>query len=81
MRGRDPATLRRSVSVAITPTDRTDCETIGLGEPIGGSPDEIAEVLREYGQRGFTEIQVVPYPHTVQGVEAMGPVLEALDSA
>ncbi len=77
---RDPLGLRRSVTVAVAPTDRTDTESVGLGDPIAGSPEEIAETLREYGRRGFSEIQIVHYPHTTAGVEAMAPVLEALDS-
>ena len=79
--GRDPQSLRRSATVTVAPTERADSETVGLGEPISGSPAEIAETLREYGRRGFDEIQVVHYPHGPAGIEAMGPVLEALDRA
>ena len=79
--GRDPSSLRRSAAVAVAPTERVDSETIGLNNPITGSPEEIAETLREYGRKGFDEIQVVHYPHTPAGIEAMAPVLEALDSA
>jgi alkanesulfonate monooxygenase SsuD/methylene tetrahydromethanopterin reductase-like flavin-dependent oxidoreductase (luciferase family) len=74
-------TLRRSAGIGISlggapvafgTWDQTE-------QAIGGSPEEIAEVLRAFAAEGIDQVQVFLGPTTVAGVEAFAPVLELLD--
>jgi hypothetical protein len=51
----------------------------GAGEPLRGTPEEIAEALHGFAREGIAEVQVVHAPNSVQGIEAFAPVLAALD--
>jgi probable F420-dependent oxidoreductase len=76
--GRDPATLGRTVSVLVDLPG-------AAGRPretppfLTGSPAELAEAFRGYAREGVSHIQIVLDPSDVRGVEALAPVLEALD--
>lgn len=69
--GRDPASLARSISVAVAygpaPVDA-----------ISGSPEEIAAVLRGFAAEGIDELQVRLFPNDRTSVERFAHVLEAL---
>ena len=73
--GRDPATLGRTVAVRVTMLDRT----VPLGEPLSGSPDQLAAAFRQFAREGIGHIQVWLAPSTIAGIEAFAPVLELLD--
>ncbi len=81
--GRDPATLKRTVSLlAVVPGVRArlvSTSPTGGGEPLAGSPEEIAEALRGFAREGIDHVQIVHAPNTVAGIEGFAPVLEALD--
>jgi probable F420-dependent oxidoreductase len=77
--GRDPTTLARSAAVKIQVGDHAP-STMST-EPIKGSPEEIAAALRCYADAGLSHIQVWPEPNTVEGVERIGKILEALEYA
>jgi alkanesulfonate monooxygenase SsuD/methylene tetrahydromethanopterin reductase-like flavin-dependent oxidoreductase (luciferase family) len=47
--------------------------------PVEGSPEEIAETLRQYAREGIGEVQLVLDPITERSVEALAPVLALLD--
>lgn len=79
--GRDPTTLRRSIDIIVAPTSVTDTGIPGFGTPIHGTPAEIAEQLAEFSDIGIAEIHAYLWPQSTVAVEAMGPVLEALDAA
>ena len=51
----------------------------GPAPPLTGSPEEVAEIFREFARAGVSHLQVIPWPHTLAGLEAFRPVLEALD--
>jgi alkanesulfonate monooxygenase SsuD/methylene tetrahydromethanopterin reductase-like flavin-dependent oxidoreductase (luciferase family) len=83
--GRDPATLERTASVLVDFINRPDAPPAPDrplakdATPIVGSPDEIAAQLRAFADEGISHIQIWTNPRTVEGVEKLGPVLEALD--
>lgn len=50
-----------------------------MGVPIAGTPDEIAATIREFARRGFTRLELLPWPQTMAAVDALAPVLAVLD--
>jgi alkanesulfonate monooxygenase SsuD/methylene tetrahydromethanopterin reductase-like flavin-dependent oxidoreductase (luciferase family) len=80
--GRDPADVERTVAALVElpgaqGTRDFDRET---APPISGSPEQIAAVLRQFAARGIGHVQLVIDPVTAAGIEALVPVLEALDA-
>ena len=76
--GRDPATLRRSVGIAVATSDDApfrygpiDLSTIA----VRGTTDEIAAVLRGFAAEGIDEVMIYAFPITHAAVEALAPVL------
>jgi alkanesulfonate monooxygenase SsuD/methylene tetrahydromethanopterin reductase-like flavin-dependent oxidoreductase (luciferase family) len=49
--------------------------------PLEGSPERIAQELREYARAGLAEVQLVVDPITIESLELLAPVLELLDRA
>ncbi len=72
--GRDPATLVRTLSVGAAVAGRT-----APGEPITGTPEEMAETLRGFAREGIAHVQLWLSPTSRAGVDAFAPVLELLD--
>lgn len=76
--GRAPATLRRTAAVAVGVQGRTvrygPQEMVNLGT----SPAEMIDRLREMETEGIEHVQLCLAPATPQGIEALGPVVEAL---
>ena len=82
--GRDPATLGRTASVLVDFINRPDVppspdRPFATPTPIIGTPEEMAAQLRAFADEGISHIQIWTNPRTVEGVERLGPVLEALD--
>jgi len=75
--GRDPATLERTVAVAI---DLPNAQLRAPREALTGSPEELAKSLRAIAADGMTHVQVWLEPNTLAGIEAFAPTLELLDS-
>ncbi len=48
--------------------------------PLTGSPEQLAAALRAYADAGITEVQLVLDPITADSIEALRPVLAALDA-
>ncbi len=80
-RGRDPASLGRSIGVIVELLDVHEAEEIGLGVPITGSAAEVAATLRTFAQMGVTRIELMLWPNTPASLEAVAPVLELLDGS
>ncbi len=72
--GRDPATLARTITVGATVLGRQS-----FGEPISGSPEEMAETFRAFAREGVSHVQIWLTPTSRAGVEAFAPVLDLLD--
>jgi len=81
--GRDPATLGRTVALLVQVPDRDARVTLtsptGSGEPLSGSPAEIAAALRGFAREGIAHVQLIHAPNSAAGIAAMAPVLEELD--
>ena len=73
--GRDPATIGRSAGVLVSPLESEPDPT---GEQITGSAEQIADTIRTFREGGFTQIELLPTPTSVEAVEALAPVLELL---
>jgi len=72
--GRDPATLGRSVGVSVRPLspagERPDV--------ISGSPEEIADAFRSFRCGGFTQLEIMLGPGTMEALDALAPVVELI---
>lgn len=77
--GRDPATLKRSVSVQI---DFSDAEVNRRAEarPLRGSPEQMAEAMRGFAREGIDHVQLVLNPNTLASVERIAPILALLNT-
>jgi alkanesulfonate monooxygenase SsuD/methylene tetrahydromethanopterin reductase-like flavin-dependent oxidoreductase (luciferase family) len=82
--GRNPATLERTVAVAISPAGAAVSPRAfpppGAVVPLAGTPEELAAALRAFAAEGIAHIQLVPRPCTPASVEALAPVLALLDA-
>jgi alkanesulfonate monooxygenase SsuD/methylene tetrahydromethanopterin reductase-like flavin-dependent oxidoreductase (luciferase family) len=82
--GRDPTTLEKTSAVLVRLPGGTgrvmgDTDPRQAVEPLRGTPDEMAAVLRAYAAAGIGHVQLVVDPITEASVEALAPVLDALD--
>ncbi len=77
--GRDPAEIERTVAAFVrlpgAERQRTDETPV-----IEGAPERIAAVLRDFAAEGIGHVQLVIDPVTPVGLEALVPVLDALDA-
>ena len=80
--GRDAAQVERTVAafVQLPGADGLRVFDRHTAPPISGTPREIAGVLRDLAAAGVAHVQLVIDPVTPAGVEALAPVLEALDA-
>lgn len=72
--GRDPATLGRGAGVSVNPLEPAGSR----GDVMSGSPEQIAAAIRSFREVGFTQIDLMVAPGTVEAFEAMAPVVEFL---
>jgi probable F420-dependent oxidoreductase len=84
--GRDPADIERTVAVQVQLPGGTgrimgDTARRQAVTPLTGTADEIAEELRAYAREGIGHVQLVVDPITSDSIEALAPVLEALDAS
>jgi len=75
--GRDPATIGRSAGILVEPTSVGGAETLAV--PVRGSSSEIADGIRSFHAAGFTQVEVMLWPATMDALDAMAPVLEDID--
>ncbi len=76
--GRDPASIGRSVGVFVEPGNRGEVEALGFGVAINGSVDQITETVGRLADVGVTRVELIPYPNTVETIERLAPVVDAL---
>ena len=83
--GRDPAEVARTVALLVAFPGATGRQSGAVRDqdpdPIEGEPSAMAEVLRSFAAEGVSHVQLVLDPITVESIEALGPVLAALDAA
>lgn len=71
---RDPRTIGRAAGIGVNPL-----EPSGWRESvISGRPEEIADGLRSFREVGFTQVDIMLSPGTLEALETMAPVLEVL---
>lgn len=73
--GRDPAEVERTCAVFIR-MPNAEGEIDPVENDVMGSPEEMAELLRDFASHGVTHLQVLLDPNTAESVEAFAPVLE-----
>jgi alkanesulfonate monooxygenase SsuD/methylene tetrahydromethanopterin reductase-like flavin-dependent oxidoreductase (luciferase family) len=80
--GRDPAQVERTVAAFVRLPGATGARDFDRDSapPIEGSPQEIADILADFAGAGVSHLQLVIDPITVAGIEALAPVLDALDA-
>jgi alkanesulfonate monooxygenase SsuD/methylene tetrahydromethanopterin reductase-like flavin-dependent oxidoreductase (luciferase family) len=72
--GRDPATLGRGAGVSVNPLLPSGARQ----DVISGPPEEIADALRSFREAGFTQVDIMLGPGTIEAFDAMAPVMELL---
>ena len=81
--GRDPRDVERTVAVLVRLPGGTGRLQGDAGQaaipPVEGDPETIAETLRGFAREGIAHVQLVLDPITRDSVEALAPVLAALD--
>jgi alkanesulfonate monooxygenase SsuD/methylene tetrahydromethanopterin reductase-like flavin-dependent oxidoreductase (luciferase family) len=82
--GRDPATLAATAAVLVRLTGgsgRMMGDYAGSNSPpVRGTAAEIAGHIAELAGAGATHVQLVVDPITIESIEALGPVLDVLDT-
>jgi alkanesulfonate monooxygenase SsuD/methylene tetrahydromethanopterin reductase-like flavin-dependent oxidoreductase (luciferase family) len=79
--GRDPATLERSIGVIVEAGEAGEArraEANDLGVAISGSTGQITETLASFANIGVTRVEILPYPHTLDTLDQLAPVMAAL---
>lgn len=81
--GRDPKTVERTCAVYVQLPAGQGRHTMASEDEaspaLRGTPEELAEVMRQYAAAGISHIQLVMDPITTESIEAFAPVLEILD--
>ena len=77
--GRDPATIGKSAGIVVEPTSRSGAEAV-FGPPVRGTAEEIADALRAFATAGYTNVELIVWPPTLAALDALAPVIEALDA-
>ena len=72
--GRDPETVGCAAGLEVQPLQPAGANA-GV---ISGSPDEIADSLRAFREGGFTQVDLMVEPGTVEAFDALAPVVELL---
>ena len=82
--GRNPDTLALTITVLVDVANGEaaipETMSMGVSNPVTGTPEQIAAALREYANVGVSHIQIYPFPLTPVGIERLIPVLEILDA-
>jgi alkanesulfonate monooxygenase SsuD/methylene tetrahydromethanopterin reductase-like flavin-dependent oxidoreductase (luciferase family) len=74
--GRDPAAIGRSVGVWVRPLDPVGARPSNLS----GNADEIADAIRSFRDAGFTQVELMYLPGTMEALDALASVVEAIHS-
>ena len=72
--GRDPAAIGRSVGVSVRPLEAAGFAPSALS----GSASEITDAVRTFRDAGFTQLEFMLGPGTIEALDALAPVVEAI---
>ena len=70
--GRDPASIGRSVGLVVNPTEPAGAKV----HTISGSVPEIADAIRSFREAGFTRLEIMLTPGTLEAFDALAPVVD-----
>jgi alkanesulfonate monooxygenase SsuD/methylene tetrahydromethanopterin reductase-like flavin-dependent oxidoreductase (luciferase family) len=73
--GREPASLVRTFDLYSVVPGGLEADH-GLSNPVTGSDEAIAEYILSLGRLGCEEVRCDVWPKTVDGIEAMAPIVE-----
>jgi alkanesulfonate monooxygenase SsuD/methylene tetrahydromethanopterin reductase-like flavin-dependent oxidoreductase (luciferase family) len=76
--GRDPESLGRSVGVWVEPGEASVAEELGLGVPLSGSVDQIAQAVLDFADIGVTRVELNMIPSTPEAIEIACEVRAAI---
>ena len=76
---RDPASLVRSIGVFVEPGTEGAAEAAGLGVPISGSTDQIANSLSRFEQLGVDRVEIMLWPGDEETLAAIEPAIRQLE--
>jgi alkanesulfonate monooxygenase SsuD/methylene tetrahydromethanopterin reductase-like flavin-dependent oxidoreductase (luciferase family) len=76
--GRDPHDIARSACVLVV-VDRGSAERPIEVPPLEGSPERVAQGLRDLAEAGADEAILVPNPNTEASIRTLGEALTALE--
>ena len=76
--GRDPATLRRMVTVNWVLPTADLAQTIPGGKPLTGRIAEVAQAIRDFGALGIEQVQIIPNSCTVESLAAFDALMREL---
>ncbi len=77
--GRDPQTIGRSAGVMIAPLATGSYDSV-YGRVVTGPAEHIADMFRSFRDAGFTQVEFMFEPQTIEALDAVAPVLELLDA-
>lgn len=75
---RDTASLGRSIGVFVEPGNQGAAEAAGLGVPISGSTDQIADTLSRFDQLAVDRVEIMPWPQDEKTLAAIEPAIHQL---
>ena len=80
--GRDPATVGKSAGISVAPmawktTSEPDQPAVSA---MSGRPEEIAAGLLAFRDAGFTQVEMILEPQTLEALESMAPVLALVEA-
>lgn len=70
--GRDPASIGRGAGLSVNPVLPAGSRP----DVISGEAEQIADALRSFREIGYTQVDLMLGPGTVEAIDAMAPVLE-----
>jgi alkanesulfonate monooxygenase SsuD/methylene tetrahydromethanopterin reductase-like flavin-dependent oxidoreductase (luciferase family) len=71
---RDPASIGRAAGLGVHPLEQRHPE----GRRVAGSAEEIADQFRSFREAGYTQVDLMVNPGTVEAFDALAPVVEML---
>lgn len=78
--GRDPSSLKKSASVWVRVGSIADGPQSSFGEVLAGDPGRLAEAAHQFAELGFTSLEFGLVPESLGSLEAIGRVVELLDT-
>jgi len=71
---RDPASMGKAAGLSVKPLEPAQ----PTNEDVAGSAEQIADSLRSFRDAGYTQVDLMLTPGTVQAFDALAPVVEML---